>query len=43
MYLFNFSLLGYFILLFCLSFFVMKKLNLEGYDLYRGKKFEEYI
>lgn len=39
----NFSLLGYFVLLFCLSFCVMKKLNLDGYDLERGRKFEEYI
>ena len=37
----NFSLLGYFVLLFCLSFFVMKKLNLDGYNLYTGTKFEE--
>jgi hypothetical protein len=39
----NFNLLGYIILFFCLCFFVMKKLNLEGYDIDRGRKFEEYI
>ena len=39
----DYSLLGYFVLLFCLSFYVVKKLELGEYDLYRGRKFEEYI